>query len=310
MKEAERRKRSPGLKHSLEPVHRDCIERGDAACSRVPPVRRAWGAAAHRVGLRPRGALQGSPRQAVVASNRSARGVAQPSPHCLPRGNEGHRRRAAAVQHHGYAVVSDAPDRGSSTASGTCAASSAPTRESWGVEHTARNAARAAGASIAECERAAKLAGIDFLEATGLFPGAVQERRRRLAATGVAARERAPTSTGRGPCCGVCVPVTKTTVQPLPHRSGAGLPFRVWRRWVQLRAARLRHAPVSGSSTSCAPSSAPAPWGHGLRDARDRVPARRDRGPPRPCGRVDPRPRLLPTGCRRFPPGGWAPGLR
>lgn len=54
--------------------------------------------------------------------------------------------------------------------------------ESWTVERLARNAARDGSATWAESVRAGKLAGIEFLEATGLFAGAVKERRRRLAA--------------------------------------------------------------------------------------------------------------------------------
>lgn len=55
--------------------------------------------------------------------------------------------------------------------------------ESWGVARAAREAARAEGASPADVERAGKLAEIEFLEDTGLFAGAVKERRRRLAAS-------------------------------------------------------------------------------------------------------------------------------
>lgn len=54
--------------------------------------------------------------------------------------------------------------------------------ESTDVEWAARKAARDGGATWDESYRAGKLAGIEFLEATGLFAGAVKERRRRLAA--------------------------------------------------------------------------------------------------------------------------------
>jgi predicted GIY-YIG superfamily endonuclease len=55
--------------------------------------------------------------------------------------------------------------------------------ESWGVARTACAAARAEGAASADVEIAGKLAEIEFLENTGLFAGAVKERRRRLAAS-------------------------------------------------------------------------------------------------------------------------------
>lgn len=54
--------------------------------------------------------------------------------------------------------------------------------ESWTVAQAARDAARSDGASWEDVERAGKLAEIEFLEDTGLFAGAVKERRRRLAA--------------------------------------------------------------------------------------------------------------------------------
>ncbi|MFE2712260.1 GIY-YIG nuclease family protein [Streptomyces mirabilis] len=54
--------------------------------------------------------------------------------------------------------------------------------ESWRVERAARRSARASGAPADDVERAGKLAGIEFLEDTGLFAASVKERRRRLAA--------------------------------------------------------------------------------------------------------------------------------
>ncbi|OXS35406.1 hypothetical protein [Streptomyces sp. XY006] len=52
--------------------------------------------------------------------------------------------------------------------------------ESWAAADTAREAARAAGAEEREAGRAGLLAEIEFLEATGLFAGAVKRRRERL----------------------------------------------------------------------------------------------------------------------------------
>jgi hypothetical protein len=53
--------------------------------------------------------------------------------------------------------------------------------ESWQVAEAAESAARAEGAPRDSATRAGKLAEIEFLEATGLFAGAVKRRRERLA---------------------------------------------------------------------------------------------------------------------------------
>jgi predicted GIY-YIG superfamily endonuclease len=54
--------------------------------------------------------------------------------------------------------------------------------ESWRVEAEVRHRERENGSGWTAADIAATRAGIDFLEATGLFKAAVKERRRRLAA--------------------------------------------------------------------------------------------------------------------------------
>jgi hypothetical protein len=54
--------------------------------------------------------------------------------------------------------------------------------ESWRVARAAERAASAEGALPESAARAGKLAEIEFLEATGLFAGAVKRRRERLSA--------------------------------------------------------------------------------------------------------------------------------